>query len=61
MGDGVSINLGETLPYLETRLLQLIGKDQSTRDLEPNFGWKRADLPLPTDSNGMREQLTRHV
>ena len=37
MGNGVSINLGDTLPYLETRLLQLIGKDQSSKDLESWF------------------------
>lgn len=37
MGDGVSINLGDTLPYLETRLLELIGKDQASNELKSWF------------------------
>jgi hypothetical protein len=37
MGEGVTISLGDTLPYLETRLLQLIGKDQASQDLQSWF------------------------
>jgi len=33
MGDmGITIGLGDTLPYLEQRLLQLVGKDQATKE-----------------------------
>lgn len=37
MGDGVTISLGDTLPYLETRFLELIGKDQASNDLRSWF------------------------
>jgi hypothetical protein len=33
MGDaGININLGDSLPYLEQRLLQLVGKDQASQE-----------------------------
>jgi hypothetical protein len=37
MGDGVTISVGDALPYLETRFLELIGKDQASNDLKSWF------------------------
>ena len=37
MSEGVKIDLGSALPYLENRLLELIGKDQASNDLKSWF------------------------